>query len=411
MTTTRRAAGVTVLVAVAAVAAVLTCTAWAGGPAPGAAALAAPPQFGVSGTSVLRLSSHPEERDEAFRVVRDLGAGWLRVDVQWDTIEARKGRYTWAVLDRFVDGARASGQKVLALVQRTPAWARPSGSKGTYPPVGTGPLGAYATFMRTLAQRYTQPGSVRIHAVEVWNEPNWAPFWGGPIMASRYVDLLRRAHPALKAVNKATTVVTGGLAPAFDTSTSVSPRTFLKRMYAAGARPYFDAVAMHPYSYPTFPSQTGPYGWGNLTKPYKGTPSLRATMDTNGDAAKKIWVTEYGSPAETVGEDGQAALATDAVQVWTSYPWAGPFFYFSLHPVSTTVRDASMSLVRADGTHRPVFDALRSAIWVAQHPGETTTTSSTSSSTTESTTTRPPSRRRPPRSRRRPPPRTTVPGG
>ena len=94
--------------------------------------------------------------------------------------------------------------------------------------------------------------------------------------------------PRSKAVNRATTVVTGGLAPAFDTSTSVSPRTFLKRIYAAGARPYFDAVAMHPYSYPTFPSQTGPYGWGNLTKPYKGTPSLRATMDTNGDAAKKI---------------------------------------------------------------------------------------------------------------------------
>ena len=91
MTTTRRAAGVTVLVAVAVVAAVLTCTAWAGSPAPGAAALAAPAEFGVSGTSVLRLTAHPEERDEAFRVVRDLGSGWLRVDVQWDTIEARKG--------------------------------------------------------------------------------------------------------------------------------------------------------------------------------------------------------------------------------------------------------------------------------------------------------------------------------
>jgi aspartate oxidase len=37
-------------------------------------------------------------------------------------------------------------------------------------------------------------------------------------------------------------VITGGLAPMRDTSTSMNPRTFLQKIYAAGAKAHFDAV-------------------------------------------------------------------------------------------------------------------------------------------------------------------------
>jgi polysaccharide biosynthesis protein PslG len=370
--TRRRAAGGLVgALAVVGTWALVAATAWA---PPAATAEPRPfTQFGIAGTAVLRTTSDPARRARAYTALADVGASWIRVDVQWDDVERVRGRYDWVQLDRIVSGANAARLRVLALVHRTPKWARPTGNRApTHPPVSASALQGYSTFMTRLAQRYTRPGARRIHAIEVWNEPNIPDFWSGGINPERYVALLKKAFVAVKAVNPATTVVTAGLAPAWDSRTTLNPRSYLRRIYGLGARNHFDAVAMHPYSYPYPPSQTGYNGWGNMIKAHGDRPSMRATMEANGDAAKSIWITEYGSPASTMGEDGQAALAVDAVRTWVTYPWAGPFFYFSLHDVVTK----TMGLLRDDDSRRPVFEYLRAAIAEAKDPTEPTTTAS-----------------------------------
>ena len=35
------------------------------------------------------------------QLMGEMGAKWLRVDVHWDLVEPRKGRYNWAMLDEF----------------------------------------------------------------------------------------------------------------------------------------------------------------------------------------------------------------------------------------------------------------------------------------------------------------------
>jgi hypothetical protein len=118
---------------------------------------------------------------------------------------------------------------------------------------------------------------------------------------------------------------------------------------------------MHPYTWPNKPSDNLPNGWGNMTLAANGKPSMRSTMTTYGDAAKKIWNTEFGSPASKVGEAKQAAIATDAVKVWKKYSWAGPFFYMCYQDMKQSPW-AGMGLLRDNDTKRPVFTAFQKAI-------------------------------------------------
>jgi len=95
--------------------------------------------------------------------------------------------------------------------------------------------------------------------------------------------------------------------------------------FGSFAKPYFDGVAYHPYTYPDLPSSDSKKpGWTRML-------SARKIMVANGDAAKKIWVTEYGAPTGgpgSVSQAQQAALMHEAYRLWASYSWGGPLCWF-----------------------------------------------------------------------------------
>ena len=68
----------------------------------------------------------------------------------------------------------------------------------------------------------------------------------------------------------------------------MNPVTFVERMYAAGAKGSFDALAYHPYLYAPDNVRFSKSGAREL---YDG---IRQQMVDNGDGGKQIWATEYG---------------------------------------------------------------------------------------------------------------------
>ena len=55
---------------------------------------------------------------------------------------------------------------------------------------------------------------------------------------------------------------------------------------------------------------------------------MRSVLKRNGDADKKIWVTEWGVPTNGrpgtyVSEARQAKIYARAVRLWSRYPWGG----------------------------------------------------------------------------------------
>jgi polysaccharide biosynthesis protein PslG len=251
------------------------------------------------------------------------GAKWLRIDINWAQIQnGGPNSYDWSHIDSVIQGAEARGMSVLGVILYTPAWARPAGTSASYGPAPA----QYSQFAATAVAHYSALG---VHAYEVWNEENNDQFWTPAPNTANYTAMLRAAYPAIKQADPTATVVTGGLSPEPNDGTNIAPVTFLQGIYANGGANHFDAVGAHPYCNPDLPG--APDAWSAWYQMYGTSTSLRSVMVANGDSAKKIWGTEFGTPSS--GTSGvspafQAQTVTRAYQLWSSYSWAGPLFFY-----------------------------------------------------------------------------------
>ena len=287
------------------------------------------------------------------------GAKWIRLDFDWPSIESARSVYSWAATDRVVEAARARGMQVIALPSYTPAWARPSGTTSKHPP--TKPED-FAAFVKSAVQRYAS----RVSAWEIWNEPNISPFWAPRPDPVAYTALLKAAAAAVRAVDPTTTVISGGLSPATDAAdgSQIAPVTFLQRVYAAGGRASFDAVGMHPYSFPAHPMDASTASWNTFYR----LPLVYDVMVDNGDGGKKIWSTEYGAPTGTssqaVTEEDQASMVKAAYDAIAQWPWAGPLLWYAGRDAGTNVddREQNFGLLRHSFTEKPAMSAFTEAM-------------------------------------------------
>jgi hypothetical protein len=67
----------------------------------------------------------------------------------------------------------------------------------------------------------------------------------------------------------------------------MNPESFLRGMYAAGARGAMDAIGIHPYSHSQDPAPAGSFFRGLMA-------SFKRIRDDAGDRKTPFWITEYG---------------------------------------------------------------------------------------------------------------------
>ena len=331
--------------------------AWlAGFAAAPAGASARPDQFGVAGSDRMH-ALRPGELARELDGMAAVGARWLRFDIDWRTIQAGgRNHFDWARFDAVVRGARLRGINVLGIIVSTPAWARPAGTSDKRPPTDAAD---YARFAGAVARRYARFGA---HHWQIWNEPNVERFWQPKPSVAGYARLLEAAYAAIKRADPRAVVVSGGTAPSWSDGTNISPIDFAQGLYSSGAGRFFDALAHHASTFPAFPSETPVWSaWYQMT----GTsPSIRSVMAANGDAAKPVWITEFGAPTSTgraVSEATQAAMLRDAYRLLGSYRWAGPLFWYAYRDRRSGPLDWEdfCGLVRNDFSPKPAYAAYR----------------------------------------------------
>ena len=345
---------------VATLVAFLAVTGLAGGTACAEGA-ARPTRLGLADGGDLQ-ALNARERSRYLDAVKGAGAGWIRIGIYWSVIQ-RGGptSYDWAPFDRVVAAARRRGINVLGTIVYAPDWARGRGAPRAAPPADPA---VFAAFAGRAARHFGPRG---VHAYEIWNEPNIAGFWAGGPDPARYTQLLRASYRAIKRVDRSATVVSAGLSPyaaygAVDAQ-SMSPLTFLERMYANGARGSMDAVGWHPYN---FPWGLGFYTWSAWSQMFATSPSVRSIMKANGDGKKKIWVTEWGAPtgtsSQSMSEPAQAELIRAGLTQLKSWSWAGPSFLYNFRDKGTNLsdREQNFGLVRYDWSRKPAYAAFRS---------------------------------------------------
>lgn len=319
--------------------------------------------FGIAGNMASLSSAELAARLDGIAA---LGVGWVRYDIEWSNIEASQGQFNWSDYDREVQAVSRHGLQSLAIIDYTPAWARRSDCSSSKMCAPADPQ-AYAAFAAAVVSRYQAYG---LRYFELWNEPNNLNFYLPAANPTEYVGLLKAAYPAIKAANPNAVVLTGGTAPADSSGGYLSPPDFVRGIYQAGGKGYFDAIAAHPYTWPYSPAWHNPDGaWGQLT-------TIHSIMAANGDGGKKIWLTEYGAPtggpgqiatsgfntaegsADHVTESLQLKLVTDSILGESPISWIGPLFWYSYKDAGTspTTVENFFGLVRADGSHKPAYD-------------------------------------------------------
>jgi hypothetical protein len=285
------------------------------------------------------------------------GAKWVSADFDWPSAEQVKGQFWWGAIDRVVNNARARGLNVMGAIVYTPTWARPAGTTDKTPPTDPNDIAAFA---RAAVQRYAPLG---VHAYQIWNEPNVKMFWESGPDPAYYTRLLEVAYRAIKSVDPFATVIAGGLAPAADApGSTISPFRFLADMYTAGAAGSFDALGLHPYSFPYAP--TTPGSWN----PFQLLPYYHVLMTLHGDGTKKIWATEVGfgtgSDGSSVSESLQATRLREVVQQWVRWPFTAQLFLYDfrdLDATSSSVFD-HMGVLREDGSAKPAYSAVHAML-------------------------------------------------
>jgi hypothetical protein len=341
----RLAAGLAVGVAIAAVSGATVIQSGSGQSASPAAVTAVPGgiNFGGGYEQTFDAMTGPEQ-SSVIAAVAATGASWIRIDIPFSGEELSPGNFNWYTQAEVTD-AVAHGLSVDALVSYSPSWATNAD--------GTPNIADYTSFVAAAVAHYAPLG---VHTWEIWNEPNLGQNWGGSADPSGYADMLKSVFPVIKRLEPAATVLTGGLAPAPDASSgaTMEPLTYLRKMYAAGAHGYFDAVADHPYSYPGSP--TGTQSWN----PFTYLPLMHALMVANGDGSKEIWLTEYGAPTDSSGVTPavQAEMISQAFTVADGWSWIGALMVFDWQDSSA---DGDFGLLTSSGQAKPALRAFDAA--------------------------------------------------
>jgi len=295
------------------------------------------------------------EADHAVAQAKALHAKLIRTDVQWALFQPSGPGSTdpqvLAFTDRLVSDATAAGIHVVMTVEGSPCWASsaPASTLSECSPAALSAANAwppsdpstYAAFAAFLVQRY----GTQLAALEVWNEPDQSNehYFAGPHKAVRYAAVLRAAYTAIKAANPNVPVLGGSLVG--------SNGAFLRTLYAAGIKGYYDGLSVHFYT---------------LT-----LASLRAIHETqlaNGDDTP-LWLAEFGwtscwphvhiqQEQGCVTAQTQASNLTNSLREMARMPYVAAAVAYKLQDNI----GENFGMLSASGAHKPSFAGVARAL-------------------------------------------------
>ncbi len=296
---------------------------------------------------------YPDQKslEKTISLMKEAGVGIVRVDFIWQDIEPVQGKVDYAKYDAMVELLFRNNIEILGILDYTADWASPE-KKWNYPNPDNSLFIKYAS---GVVQRYKD----KVKYWELWNEPDSHIYWNPQDGMKAYVGLLKELYVALKKIDPYCRILNGGLANGL---------TSVNRLYDNGAQGYFDIMNIHIFETPI-----------DLIAIKRAKAFLERTkkvMARNGDADKKIWVTEIGCPGVKrgvrvknwwMGKNPSEKLQAN----WVRQVYFGLLKEKSLEKVFWAFfRDTKehwrngtdyFGLIRNDFSKKPSFDAYKEA--------------------------------------------------
>jgi hypothetical protein len=245
--------------------------------------------------------------DKQMALMARSGVESVRMVFSWPDIETADGVYDWSIVDRTVATASRHGILVLPNAVTVPRWASSRPGAPFWWRYEPRDPQLFADFMRDAVLRYGPRGSfwtanpglqkVPIREWQLFNEQMADFFWATRPWPRSYTKVLKAAYRAIHRADRGATVVAGSLVAVSGTSQWAS----MRQLYKAGAKRYFDAIAIHPFT-----NNEGSLA-GTIDNMLQIIKKVRAVMRRNRDARKQIMLTELTWPA-AIGKVPRANL-------------------------------------------------------------------------------------------------------
>ncbi|MDI6758722.1 MAG: family 1 glycosylhydrolase [Candidatus Omnitrophota bacterium] len=211
-----------------------------------------------------------EDLERAVALVKEIGAGRVRMDFLWSDIEPLPGIFEFEKYDNIVELLNKNNIGILGILNYNVQWASKSG-KWNCPPNDK----LFISYCQNVVERYKD----KIKYWEIWNEPDSSIYWEPQDGLVSYCALLKKVYPAIKEIDPEIKVLNGGLSGGYRS---------VNRLYDCGVKDYFDILNMHIFDTPLNP---------DAVKAVTSYPKLaHQVMVRNSDKDKKIWITEIGCP-------------------------------------------------------------------------------------------------------------------
>jgi len=214
---------------------------------------------------------------KAVKLMREAGVGIVRMDFLWSDIEPQEGRFDFGKYDYIVELLNKNKIETLGILHYSTDWVSSCG-KWNCPPSDNRIFVNYAV---RVIERYKD----KIKYWEVWNEPDSSTYWMPQDGLKSYCALLKEVYLAAKKVDPDCKILNGGLANGAGS---------INRLYDNQAKDYFDILNIHIFE--------SPLNYNSIKAVSAYVKLAYKIMSRNGDADKKIWVTEIGCPGVKKGQ-------------------------------------------------------------------------------------------------------------
>lgn len=334
----------------------------------------------------VQVHLHRQDVGQMVSYLQILGVGWVKTQLSWKLFEPEPGRsdeFLWGELDQLVEQSHSAGLNILISVAKAPEWSRPT-TEMDGPPAD---FALFEQFMNKVASRYAG----KVLAYELWNEPNLQREWNGlPLSATQFVALVKAGAAGVRAADPAAVVISGAPAPTGinDGVSAIDDRVYFQEMLTAGVADVVDGLGFHPYSAANAPDSQldNP---DPLVSTHNNHPSFyfrntlndyQRLMVSNPGPIRPLWGTEFGwgsfdqigpvlPGVEYMGYINEWQQAEYTVRAFElaqeqTRPELGVMFLWNLNfaPVlGTQFAESGYSLLRPDGSFRPVFLTLQHA--------------------------------------------------
>lgn len=306
------------------------------------------------GMTVHYRGADKQSLEEQFDAMAAMNVRWVRVDVDWSVIEPVQSQLDWTSADVIVDPALRRGMKVLLVLAFAPPW-----TKGMTASIVTAPRSRGVRQLRPRrGAALRRPRCARLGDLE--RTQHREVLAARPRRRRVRAGVPRRGgssasgRPARHPAHRRALPTYGSPGP------DVDPTTYLTHLYDDGVAQLADGIAVHPYTFPSYPMDRTQRTTGG----FRDLPALHALMTQRGDGAKKVWITEYGAPTGTgpsaVSEQDQAATLLLARQQVDAWDWVGPLIYYELVDGGTDPSEIeeNFGVLRADNSRKLAAIAL-----------------------------------------------------